>query len=318
MRQDKTKDNWRGAEKNGKYELLLSPSEPCGTVAFKVAKLTNGVVASERDYCGNAAGNNIEINVSGGGEILIVFNPSIREITVSGNNVTMKNELQIDSIRPVGGGNGNYLNGANRDPADNANLMTETSTGIYEITYTGISAASDYEFKLAANGNWIDCLGGSIDSEYAVYNGNNIIFDVKQDIYTVKIVFDFTNFDYSTRTGAIYKSYANNVHINDSQSTEKAAKKNITLGVDTIKGVQASNVYFGNYQQSSLGNTEPTEGIEGIDWIQSTTATKKTVREHVIRKIPSTGVCLTLQTEKHFCCLTKTLMQFVITRATKT
>ena len=31
-----------------------------------------------------------------------------------------------------------------------------------------------------------------------------------------------------------------------------------------ISGGQADSVYFGNYQQSSLGNTEPTEGVEAL------------------------------------------------------
>ena len=46
-------------------------------------------------------------------------------------------------------------------------------------------------------------------------------------------------------------------------------EKNITFGASHITGAQQSNVYFGNYQQSSLGNTEPTNGTEGIDWIKS-------------------------------------------------
>ena len=54
--------------------------------------------------------------------------------------------------------------------------------------------------------------------------------------------------------------------------------KNITLGATALKGGQATNVYFGNYQQSSItleeGQTQPT-GTVNVDWIESTTATKK-------------------------------------------
>ncbi|MBE6966734.1 MAG: hypothetical protein E7441_11960, partial [Ruminococcaceae bacterium] len=41
-----------------------------------------------------------------------------------------------------------------------------------------------------------------------------------------------------------------------------------------ISGGQASSIYFGTYQQSSLGNTEPTEGAQGVGWMKSDTATK--------------------------------------------
>ncbi len=59
----------------------------------------------------------------------------------------------------------------------------------------------------------------------------------------------------------------NLVSVSASETT--TTEKNITLGTSALKGGQASNVYFGNYQQSSLGNTEPTEGTEGIDWIKN-------------------------------------------------
>ena len=41
-----------------------------------------------------------------------------------------------------------------------------------------------------------------------------------------------------------------------------------------IGGGQADNIYFGAYQQSSAGSTEP-DGTEGVDWIKSDTATQK-------------------------------------------
>ena len=59
------------------------------------------------------------------------------------------------------------------------------------------------------------------------------------------------------------------------ESGTATTPKNITLGASALVGGQKSNVYFGTYQQSSLGNTEPTTGTEGVDWIKSDTATKK-------------------------------------------
>lgn len=49
--------------------------------------------------------------------------------------------------------------------------------------------------------------------------------------------------------------------------------KTIMWGASGIKGGQQSSIYFGTYQQSSLGNTAPTDGAEGVDWINATQAT---------------------------------------------
>ena len=42
-----------------------------------------------------------------------------------------------------------------------------------------------------------------------------------------------------------------------------------------IGGGQADNIYFGSYQQSNLGSTEPETGTENVDWVKSEKATKK-------------------------------------------
>lgn len=60
----------------------------------------------------------------------------------------------------------------------------------------------------------------------------------------------------------------------DVSATEETTIKNIMLGTDHITGAMASNIYFGNYQQSSAGSTQPS-GTENVDWINSTTATQR-------------------------------------------
>ncbi|MBQ8429460.1 MAG: hypothetical protein IJX30_05145, partial [Clostridia bacterium] len=57
------------------------------------------------------------------------------------------------------------------------------------------------------------------------------------------------------------------------EAATTTTEKNIMLGASHLEGGQASNIYFGTYQQSSLGSTQP-EGTEGVDWIKSTTATQ--------------------------------------------
>ena len=63
----------------------------------------------------------------------------------------------------------------------------------------------------------------------------------------------------------------NLVSVSATETTE-ATEKNITLGTSALKGGQQSNIYFGNYQQSSLGKAKPATGTEGVDWIKSDTA----------------------------------------------
>ena len=49
----------------------------------------------------------------------------------------------------------------------------------------------------------------------------------------------------------------------------------IVMGTDHLEGGQASSVYFGRYQQTSVGENAPGEGTEGVDWIYSNTAKYK-------------------------------------------
>ena len=55
----------------------------------------------------------------------------------------------------------------------------------------------------------------------------------------------------------------------DGVETTTTETRSIMLGTSHITGGQASNIYFGTYQQSNLGSTQPTEGTEGVDWIKS-------------------------------------------------
>ncbi len=210
-------------KEDGTYELVFSPAEALGTVQIKVGKLTDGVVASDADYFGDETGNNITFEVTDGGDVTVTFDPATSKVDVKGDYVTLITELSIDAIRTVGGGDGNWLNNANWDPADDSNMMTEVSSKVYEITYEDLDAFDNYEFKFAANGSWVDNWGGNVNSTEAVYNGSNITFEVADDASTVKIVLDLTNFNYATKMGAVYKIFVNDVQVNGSTEEPTAA-----------------------------------------------------------------------------------------------
>ena len=93
--------------------------------------------------------------------------------------------------------------------------------------------------------------------------------------YTLNVFSEQYNGDYMTDYASAFAEVALTV--------EEAAAPGIDTGkaiqlVDSgtaanISGGQADNIYFGTYQQSSAGSTEP-DGTEGVDWIKSDTANK--------------------------------------------
>ena len=73
-----------------------------------------------------------------------------------GAGVEIPTELNVQSMRAVGNGDGNWLNSVSWDPASDSNLMTEVSPKVYEITYTDLGEFDNYQVKFAANGSWAD------------------------------------------------------------------------------------------------------------------------------------------------------------------
>ncbi len=192
----------------------------------------------------------------------------------------------VMSIAPIGisaaGGTGFTVNSVSLvgtlvdrigwDSSNSLNRMTETSENVYEKTYNNIEAYNNYEFKFAINDSWLETFTGSIDSEKLFYIDSvdtgmydNINFSVKQDNSTVKVVFDLTNFDYSTKKGAIYKVFVNGVQVNGA--------KNIRIGATAISGYDNITgydyIYYGAYQQNTyiptLTPDNPEENIVYTD-----------------------------------------------------
>lgn len=156
-------------------------------------------------------------------------------------------------------------------PDDSSNHMTKTSENVYEKTYNNMMA-DNYEFKFAINDSWNENFIGNIDSENAFYIDpddcgvyDNIYFSVKHNNSIVRIVFDLTNFDYSTKKGAIYKVFVNGVKVNGA--------KNIKVGATALSGYDNTTgydyIYYGVYQQNTYSPTltpdNPEENIVYTD-----------------------------------------------------
>ncbi|MGN0521701.1 MAG: chitobiase/beta-hexosaminidase C-terminal domain-containing protein, partial [Eubacterium sp.] len=99
------------------------------------------------------------------------------------------------------------LCGSDWDLTDPANLMTEVSPNVYEITYTDV-AYGPYQFKFTdGTGTWDNSWSGvyegsGIESD-AVYDySDSITFEVPYELADVIIRFDLTNYDFDAKTGA--------------------------------------------------------------------------------------------------------------------
>ena len=152
---------------------------------------------------------NFIFNVVSVCDVTITFDPATLKITVTGAGVEIPTQLNVESMRTVGNGDGNWLNGVSWDPVADKNLMTEVSEKVYEITYTDLGEFDNYQVKFVANGFWDDNWGGVYQGSGvktdAVYNSSdNITIEVPYELADVTLRLDLTNFDYTTKTGATF------------------------------------------------------------------------------------------------------------------
>lgn len=188
---------------DGTYTKVYTDVAVMDGYQFKVVEnSTNG----QTWYGIDGGDNSFTFNVVSACDVTIMLDSATHKITLVGEGVELVSGPNIESMRTVGNGGGNWLNGIAWDSSADKNLMKEVSSGVYEITYTDIEALGNYKFKFAANGSWNDSWGGAyagsgVESD-AVYNGENITFSVPYELADVTIRLDLTNFEFATKTGA--------------------------------------------------------------------------------------------------------------------
>ena len=190
-----------------------------GVAAQKMLQL-KVIKDHDEDQCWPSSGGNYTFDVNSEGDITVTFNPETGEINVIGD-ITVVTGIDITSMIAAGNGEDTYLNGANWDPCDPANAMTEVEPGVWEITMEDIYAFDNYQIKFVANSideegnpvsnpwgiNWgteneaMYPVGEPID---ATFNGKNCIFEVEEDESVVTVQLDLRNFDYETKQGAVF------------------------------------------------------------------------------------------------------------------
>ena len=198
-------------EATGLYEITYPNVQPEDAIQLKVVK--------DHGWDESYPEQNVSFNVKEACDVKVTYNPETNEVLVSGTGVTFEDDLKPYSIIAVGNGEDTYLNGANWDPCDPANAMTEVADGIWEMTMEDIYAFGNYQVKFAVNsvdkeGNptsnpWAHNFGSEEETHYPVnteldafYNGKNCLFEVEEDASTVKLQLDLRNFDFKTMTGA--------------------------------------------------------------------------------------------------------------------
>ena len=190
---------------DGTYQKVYTNVAVMDGYQFKVVKNNN---TSGITWYGIDGGDkNFTFNVKSVCDVTITFDTATLKITVTGDGVEIPTTLNVESMRVVGDGNGNWLNGVEWDPSADENLMKEVSPGVFEITYTDIGKSDNHQVKFAANGSWADNWGGvyqgsGIESDAEHNSSDNITIEVPYERADVTLRLDLTNFNYATKTGA--------------------------------------------------------------------------------------------------------------------
>ncbi len=147
-------------------------------------------------------GNNYTFVVSASCDVTVSFDSNSKTVSVTGEHVGKETGLDVSSMHAVGNGSGAWLGGQSWNVS--ANVMTEISDNVYEITFKNVPAGTAYEFKFAANAAWTHSWGGGGAAGEAVYNGQNIPLTVSYSLADVTLKLDMTGYNHNTKTGATY------------------------------------------------------------------------------------------------------------------
>ena len=161
--------------------------------------------------------DNFTFDVTDTCDVTVTFNPATNEINVTGDNVKVVTDLEVEYITAVGNGYEGWLNGVAWGVDAASNKMDKIADKVYKISYTNVVSSDSYEFKFAANGSWAASWGlpaeengAPVGENYALtYNGENMALDTVALGYEegtpldVTLTLDLTNFDYYSKQGAI-------------------------------------------------------------------------------------------------------------------
>ena len=190
---------------------------------------------------------NVDFGLSKDCDVTVTYNPNTKAITVTGAGVT-EPSYKIDYVTVVGNGKDvpSFVNGVEWDPAAESNKMTATGS-VYEITYKGVAANKDLEFKFAANGAWALSWGNNAQVVLgtpmdAFYNGENFKINYASTKATFDLILklDLTNWDAKTLSGAKFTATAKE---NAEPTTAAPTTAAPTTAAPTTKPSPSGDVY---------------------------------------------------------------------------
>ena len=231
-------DNVMTANGDGNYEKVFTNVAVGNGYQFKVVK-NDG---EEWIGIGDGYEQNFTFNVKTACDVTVTFNPTTKEINVTGDGVDIPKDLVIDHVTAVGNGFGEWLHAKDWKLDADVNNLTETSEGskVYQITYENLDVYENYEFKFAANSSWADNwglaeAGGAPLNEWfdLTYNGQNMVVDTDEagydDGYDMVLTLDLSNFSYATKQGARCKIDI----VTGDKPTEPATEEPTTVAAPT-------------------------------------------------------------------------------------
>ncbi len=239
-------------ESDGLYKITFPEVEPTKLLQLKVLK------NHDENFSWGAPGTdqNYTVNVDQTCDVTVTFDPVKEVVNVIGEYVTVPQGLQIDNVVAVGNGEETYLNGANWDPCDPGNMLTEVQPGVWQVTFEDIYAFDNYQIKFAANSldadenpspnPWAVNWGTELEQIYptgewipAVYNGKNCIFEVEDDESVVRFTLDLRNFNFTTKEGARIKISINPDDDEPIDDPEQPTTEKPTEAATTVKPTDA-------------------------------------------------------------------------------
>ncbi len=223
---------------DGNYTITV-PSVKAVTGAVyevKVVEFKDGDTENPIWHGVPGTGNNVDFGLKSDCDVTVTYNPSTGEIKVTGTGVTDPS-YKIDYVAVVGNGKDvpSFVNGVEWDPTAESNKMTATGS-VYEITYKGVAANKDLEFKFTANGAWALSWGNGAEvtpgtAMDAYYNGENFKFNYKstKSACDLTLKLDLTNWDAKNLTGAKFTLTAKD----SEEPTEAPTTKPVTTTAPT-------------------------------------------------------------------------------------
>lgn len=192
----------------GFYELSVTDDFPSTDCRFYVLK-NHG---EDGKYGDPGTGESYYYDVNTGKDIDITFDPLTDKINIIGYGVLNRANFHVENVVAAGNGSGSFLGGANWTETYSNNRMTETSPGVWEITYNDITANDNYKVKFALNTDpystnpWQFNLGSingasynSDEEQEVVRNGGDICFKVAESHSKVSFKLDLRDFSFRNR-----------------------------------------------------------------------------------------------------------------------